>query len=203
MTSISYRTKWSRTRSSRPKLAVLAGCIQIDTIWQQCARSSLHSALACSSSSCPESDEMDAETSKSDPSNKNKNPQRACVCLLPKKKRAAARKWSYCCHFNSFLTNRWQPKLCWLFRFSTGPFFVFLSPAKMIHFLLFRTFLLFEGEELNKKNKTFRYFQKNCSKKETIVDTLRTAHVSLRLSRDSISFVAFRHFSEYIYRFGW
>jgi len=79
---------------------------------------------------------------------------------------------------------------------------VFLSPAKMIHFLLFRTFLLFEGEELNKKTKRLGIFKKIVPKKETIVDTLRTAHVSLRLSRDSISFVAFRHFSEYIYRFG-
>ena len=166
MTLISYRTKWSRTRSSRPKLAVLAGCIQIDTIWQQCARFSLHSALACSSSSCPESDEMDAENIKVGPlkqTKQNKNPQRACVCLLPKKKRATARKWSYCCHFNSFLTNRWQPKLCWLFRFSTGPFFVFLSFASQND-----SFPPFsdvssrfkENNSTKKQNKTFGYFQK-------------------------------------------
>ena len=185
MTLISYRTKWSRTRSSRPKLAVLAGCIQIDTIWQQCARFSLHSAPACSSSSCPESDEMDAENIKVGPhkqTKQNKNPQRACVCLLPKKKRATARKWSYCCHFNSFLTNRWQPKLCWLFRFSTGPFFVFLSFASQND--SFPPFSdvssRFKENNSTKKNKTKRLgiFKKKLFQKKKLLSTHYAPHTS-------------------------
>ena len=140
--------------------------------------------------------------------NKTKQKPSTCVRVFTaKKEESNGKKMILLLPLQLFFDESMTTKIALTLSIFNGTIFrvSFFRQPKWFISSFFGRFFSFQGEQLNKKkqNKTFGYFQKKIvPKKETIVDTLRTAHVFLRLSRDSIS-LRFVIFSESIYRFGW